>query len=146
MEFLALPLLPSDEMNPVWLAGVALSFFWWMQALGWSLPYFPARSLVLLLIGVVHLLVGLIPLSAFSLLLQTRGFILIVLHCFQLCPLLLQGLKWMRSGRWEGTLFPILHWRKFVPGFGAETKPEISICVSGRNSGWNGSGRGACCR
>jgi hypothetical protein len=49
-------------LERLWLGAVILSFFWWMQALAWSLPLFPGRQLVIVLVGVAHALLGVTPL------------------------------------------------------------------------------------
>jgi len=55
------PLSLESGVPPLWLGSVILSFFWWIQALSWSMPQFPARSLIMLFVAVAHLLIGLTP-------------------------------------------------------------------------------------
>ena len=52
----------SGPLSPLWLGAVSLSFFWWMQALSWSLPQFPGRPVIVILVAVLHLLIGLMRL------------------------------------------------------------------------------------
>jgi hypothetical protein len=110
------PLLPADGLSPFWLGAVLLSFFWWMQTLGWSLPYFLGRSLVLLMAAVIHLLVALAPLASSPLLLTLRIPILTAMLGLAAVTAV-GGLKWIRCGRWEGPsrlftflgkIFPVL--------------------------------------
>jgi hypothetical protein len=45
----------------LWISTVLLSLFWWMQALAWSLPLPKVRSVVMLMMVVLHLLVWRMP-------------------------------------------------------------------------------------
>lgn len=119
------PLLPAVGLNPLWLGAVLLSFFWWMQALGWSLPDIPGRSLVLVGTGVVHLLVALIPLASSALLLRLRGPILVAM--LGLAPVTaVNGLRWMRCGRWEGPP-RLAAWHAKIRGaLSRKTSPKFS--------------------
>lgn len=119
------PLLPANGLSPIWLEGVALSFFWWMQALGWGLPYFPARSLILLMAAVVHLLVGLIPLSSSAVLLQWRGLILGVM-LLSAVLVAVHGLKWMRCGAWEGPSRFYGLWKRVAPALAPKLSKKFS--------------------
>jgi hypothetical protein len=94
------PLVPAPDIPPLWLGAVILSFFWWIQALSWSLLGFPGRSLIMLFVAVAHLLIGFTPLlngvppagrwSILAALLISAIFFAVI------------GLKSVRSGTWEG--------------------------------------------
>ena len=94
---------PSSVSDLLWISAVLLSLFWWMQALAWSLPLLKVRSVVLLLVVVIHLLVGRAAADA-------RGYCVIQGgngESWRLCslsavPAAWIGLKLMRQGRWEG--------------------------------------------
>jgi hypothetical protein len=115
-KWILTPVLPSLGLSPLWLGAVLLSFFWWMQTLGWSLPYFPGRSMVLLMSAVMHLLVALMPLASSPILLALR---LPILAFMLVAPTFtaVNGLKWMRFGRWEGASgwFPAV--KRIAPAF-----------------------------
>jgi len=113
-KWIAQPTLPSNLLDPLWLGAVALSFFWWMQALGWSLPYFLGRSLILLALGVAHLFVGAIPLSQFGFLVEWRAAIVVFMLLSALATAVI-GLRWMRCGHWEGPSRLGSFWAKFAP-------------------------------
>lgn len=95
-------LIPANvALSPLWLGAVNLSFFWWTQALAWSLPRFPGRSLVMVGAGIAHLALGLLPLSPLPLSLPLRW---LLLGCLLLSAVgaALQGLSWTRHGAWQG--------------------------------------------
>jgi len=95
------PLVHLSALNPFWLGAVILSFFWWMQALAWSLPLMPGRSLIMLIVAVIHLGVGLMPLLPASGLAGWQWPSLAVLLVTALLTARI-GLGLMREGKWEG--------------------------------------------
>jgi len=84
-----------------WIGSIALSFFWWMQALSWSLPLHQARALVMLFVSVIHLLVAVMPLASTPMAAGWRWSIMAVMLLSAVLTALI-GLKWMRRGTWEG--------------------------------------------
>ena len=94
------PLGVFGGMDVLWIGLVQLSFFWWLQALGWSLPPMPGRSLILLVAGLGHLLPGLMPQMFPELGAGWRWSVLVILwlgawivaNC---------GMALMRRGTWE---------------------------------------------
>lgn len=95
------PLAPAGALTPLWLGAVNLSFFWWIQALAWGLPLFPGRSLLVLVVSVVHLLAGVLPLMPVPISDHARWLLLLLL-VLAAVNLAILGLKWMRQGAWEG--------------------------------------------
>jgi len=86
----------------LWTSAVLLSFFWWMQALAWSLPLPKARMLLLVLMGMLHYFVWRMPqmrANAFS------GWQWPILFALlgSAVPAAWIGLKRMRQGSWEGS-------------------------------------------
>lgn len=83
------------------ISAVLLSFFWWMQALAWSLPLLKGRVLVLLVVGLIHLLVAIPPQMPVRISSGCQWRILAAL-LVSAVPAAWIGLKGMREGRWEG--------------------------------------------
>lgn len=125
------PRVGISATNLLWTNAVLLSFFWWMQALAWSLPLLKGRVLIDLLIAVIHLLVGLSPLMPVSALSKWQWPILVALLGSAI-PAAWLGLKLIRQGRWEGPSRISMFWserrparargprRKFHSAFGAQ--------------------------
>jgi len=95
------PLGYAGPVTPLWLGAVCLSFFWWSQALAWSLPRMGGRGFALLIISVLHLLIGLAPLSPVPVAAGWHWLILAGLLGTAVLVAFI-GLKWTRRGAWEG--------------------------------------------
>ena len=103
--WLKLVLRPLDlfaDLDPLWLGAVTLSFFWWMQALAWSMPLLPGRVFIVLTVSVIHLAIGLMPMP------DGPMHVAAIWRCLILAVMLLSallaaltGLKLMRRGTWE---------------------------------------------
>ena len=100
-QFVLRPLGWSGPLVAPWISAIALSFFWWMQALSWSLPLLQARALVMLFVSVIHLLVAVMPLAATPIAAGWRWSIIAALLVSAVLTAL-TGLRWMRRGTWEG--------------------------------------------
>jgi len=99
---LVLPHLSAINVsNLPWIGTVLLSLFWWTQALEWSLPLLKVRSVVLLMVVVIHLLVLVLPQIPTDISSQWQWRILAAL-LVSVLPAAWLGLKFMRQGRWEG--------------------------------------------
>ncbi len=99
----------------LWIGLVQLSFFWWLQALGWSLPPMPGRSLVILLAGIAHLLPGLMPQMFPDLPLGWRWLVLVLLF-FTAWTIAGFGLSLMRRGVWDDPARFASLWNLLHPG------------------------------
>jgi hypothetical protein len=130
-ELVLQPLKPAGAFDSLWLGAVVLSFFWWMQALAWSFPLLPGRSLVIVMVAVFHLLLGLLPLAPTFFLSGWRWPILVALLVSAVLVAWI-GVKLMRQGRWEGPSPMARFWsrlgsawargrrKKFRSAFGAQ--------------------------
>jgi hypothetical protein len=90
-----------DATTVLWISGVLLSFFWWMQALAWSLPLVRFRSLVMLAVGLIHLAVGVMPQLPFGISSGWQWGIVAAL-LVSAVAFAWVGLKLMRQGKWDG--------------------------------------------
>ena len=77
-----------------------LSVFWWMQALAWAMPLMPGRSLIMLIVALIHLLVGCLPLMPVSRLSGWQWPMLAVLLISAVMTAWI-GLGLMRQGNWD---------------------------------------------
>ena len=102
-----LGLLPVYDLS--WISIVALSFFWWMQALAWGLPLVRFRSFVMVAVAFVHLIVGVMPQLSLSISPRWQWGILIAL-LVSAVPSAWIGLKLMRQGRWDGPSWISMFW------------------------------------
>jgi hypothetical protein len=129
---LVLPHLSAINVsNLLWISTVLLSLFWWMQALEWSLPLLKVRSVVLLMVVVIHLLVLVLPQMPANIASGWQWRILAALLASAV-PAAWIGLKLMRQGRWEGPSQISMLWsrlrlerargarKKFGSAFGAQ--------------------------
>jgi hypothetical protein len=103
--WLKMVLRPLDlftAIDPIWLGVVTLSFFWWMQALAWSMPLLPGRALIVLTVTLIHLAVGLMAMPDLPVQVAA-GWRWMILSVLLLSAVLaaLSGLKLMRRGTWE---------------------------------------------
>jgi hypothetical protein len=135
------PLCPAGAIGPLWLGGVILSFFWWMQALAWSIPLIAGRSLMVVMMAVIHLLAGLWPLMPVNILSGWQWPMLAV----SLVSAVLAawaGLRLVRQGRWEGPSAISLFWRHWHPArAGARRKKfgsafRAQFWLEWRRQGW----------
>jgi hypothetical protein len=94
-------LIAIPASNLLWISTVLLSFFWWMQALAWSLPSLKGRVFIDLMMAVTHVLVGVMPMMPVSALSRWQWPILLAL-LVAVVPAAWVGLKLVRQGRWEG--------------------------------------------
>jgi hypothetical protein len=92
-------LLPVYDL--FWISTVLLSFFWWMQALAWSLPMVQFRSLVMVGVALIHLVVGVMPQLPFDISPGWQWGILSAL-LGSAVPVAWLGLRLMRRGSWDG--------------------------------------------
>ena len=104
-------LLAFTVADLLWTSTVLLSFFWWIQALAWSLPSFKGRMLTVFIVGVLHFLVWRPPpilAGSFS------GWQKPMLAAFLVCavPVAWTGLKLVRQGRWEGPSRVAMLWSR----------------------------------
>jgi len=104
-------LSPVGAIGPLRLGGVILSFFWWMQALTWSLPLVQGRSLIVVLMAVIHLLAGLAPLLPVKNLSAWEWPILSTLLVSAVLTAWV-GLGLTRQGNWEGPSQLSLAWNR----------------------------------
>ena len=111
MAFVLKPLgfLPAYDLW--WISAVLLSFFWWMQALAWSLPLVRFRSLVMVAAALLHLSVGVLPQLPFDISPGWQWGILATLLVTAV-PVAWLGLKLMRQGTWEGPSRISLLWSR----------------------------------
>ena len=111
MKFVLRPLGFVPNYDLLWMTLVALSFFWWMQALAWSLPLVKFRSFVMVAAAMLHLVVGVLPQLPFAISPAWQWGILTALLVSAM-PFAWVGLKLMRKGTWDDlTWASILHSR-----------------------------------
>jgi hypothetical protein len=84
----------------LWTSAVLLSFFWWLQALAWSLPLPKTRMLLMVLMGMFHFFVWRMPQMQANALSGWQWSILSAL-LVSAVPSAWIGLKLMRQGSWE---------------------------------------------
>ncbi|MFZ1073375.1 MAG: hypothetical protein WAO21_08050 [Verrucomicrobiia bacterium] len=125
----------------LWTSAVLLSFFWWLQALAWSLPLPKARMLAMVMMGLLHFFIWRMPQMRANALSGWQWPILSVLLASAV-PVAWTGLKQMRQGSWEGpsrisTLWSRLRFarartsrKKFRSAFGAQ------FWLEWRRQGW----------
>jgi hypothetical protein len=113
-QYILQPLAHTSALNPYWLGAIVVSFFWWMQALAWSLPLMPGRSLIMLIVALIHLGVGILPLLPNSL----SGWQWLILVVLLVSAVLTAwtGLGLMRQGKWDGPSRLNLFWNRW-PSF-----------------------------
>ena len=113
---LVLPHLSAINVsNLLWISTVLLSLFWWMQALEWSLPLLKVRSVVLLMVVVIHFLMLLLPglvMTFAPVWTGQSGWLWGILYALLMSalPVAWIGLKLMRQGRWEGPSWISMLW------------------------------------
>jgi hypothetical protein len=98
-----------------WISIVALSFFWWMQALAWGLPLVWLRSFVTVAMALLHLIVGVIPQLTFIFNISPGwqwGIAATLL--VSAVPSAWVGLKLMREGRWDGSSWISILWSRLL--------------------------------
>jgi hypothetical protein len=98
----------------LWTCAVLLSFFWWLQALAWSLPLPKGRMLFMVLMGMLHFFVWRMPQMRAGALSGWQWPILSAL-LVSAVPVAWIGLKLMRQGSWEGPSWISRYWSR--PGF-----------------------------
>ncbi|MGA2176118.1 MAG: hypothetical protein ABSH38_14170 [Verrucomicrobiota bacterium] len=125
----------------LWTGAVLLSFFWWIQALAWSLPLPKGRMLALVIMGMFHFFVWRMPQMRANALSGWQWPILAAL-LVSAVPAAWIGLKLMRQGRWEGPSRISMVWSrlrlarapgrrgKFGSAFGAQ------FWLEWRRQGW----------
>ena len=125
----------------LWTSAVLLSFFWWLQALAWSLPLPKARMLAMVMMGLLHFFVWRMPQMRANALSGWQWPILSVLLASAV-PVAWTGLKQMRQGSWEGPSRISTFWsrlcfarartsrKKFRSAFGAQ------FWLEWRRQGW----------
>ena len=125
----------------LWTSTVLLSFFWWIQALAWSLPSFKGRTLILFILGLAHFLVWHpLPILTGS----SSGWQKPLLAAFLVGagPVAWAGLKLMRQGAWEGRSPITMPWQRPSSGrvrvwqkaFGSAFRAQLWL--EWRRQGW----------
>ncbi len=104
--------LPAYDL--FWISIVALSYFWWMQALAWGLPLVRFKSFVMLAVAFVHLIVGVMPQLPFVISFGWQWGILTAL-LVSAVPSAWVGLKLVREGRWDGSSWISILWSRLLP-------------------------------
>jgi hypothetical protein len=134
-------LIAIPASNLLWIGTVLLSFFWWMQALAWSLPSLKGRVCIDLMMAATHFLLGALPMMPVNALTRWRWPILIALLA-TVVPAAWVGLKMVRQGRWDGPSSVARFWshlrsplawrprRRFHSSFGAQ------FWLEWRRQGW----------
>ena len=130
-EFVLKPLGPFPPFDSVWALMMLLSFFWWMQAVTWSLPLLRTRSLILVVVAVVHLLVAILPVMPIHPS-PAMQWAMAAAMLVSAVPVAWMGLSLMRQGSWEGTVLVFKPWsenrlaglwirrKRFGSAFGAQ--------------------------
>lgn len=115
LVFILKPLGLFPVYNLSWISIVALSFFWWMQALAWGLPLVWLRSFVTLAMALLHLTVGVMPQLTFIFNISPgwQWGILVAL-LVSAVPSAWVGLKLMRAGRWNGSSWISILWSRLL--------------------------------
>ena len=115
VAFVLKPLGLFPVYNLSWISIVALSFFWWMQALAWGLPLVRFRSFVMVAVALVHLTVGALPQLTFVFNISPGwqwGIAATLL--VSALPSAWLGLKLMREGRWDGPSWISILWNRWL--------------------------------
>jgi hypothetical protein len=125
----------------LWTSAVLLSFFWWLQALAWSLPLPKGRMLAMATMGMVHFLAWRIPGMRSNALLGWQWPILSALLVSAMSVAWV-GLKVIRQGRWDSPSRISLFWDRLVPAR-ARGRPEkflsafrAQLWLEWRRQGW----------
>lgn len=135
------PLCPAGALDPLWLGGVVLSFFWWMQALAWSLLLIPGRSLIVVVMAVIHLAAGLTPLLPMEYLFGWQWPMLAILLGSAVLTAWM-GLGLMRQGRWEGPAQISRFWSRWRPARARGARQKFGSALGAqfwfewRRQGW----------
>lgn len=111
LAFVLKPLGFLPAYDRLWISIVALSFFWWMQALAWGLPLVRFRSLVMVAVAMIHLTVGVLPQLPFVISFGWQWGILTAL-LVSAVPSAWVGLKLMREGQWDGSSWISILWSR----------------------------------
>ena len=114
VKFVLKPLGFVPNYDLLWMTLVVLSFFWWMQALAWSLPLFRFRSLAMVAAAMLHLVVGVMPQLPFFIAPGWQWGILTAL-LVSAVPSAWVGLKLMRKGTWDGLTWTSILWNRRSP-------------------------------
>jgi hypothetical protein len=134
-------LIAIPASNLLWISAMLLSFFWWMQALAWSLPSLKGRVCIDLMMAATHFFVGAMPMMPVTALSRWRWPMLIAL-LGAVVPAAWVGLTLVRQGRWEGPSPIARFWshrrsaraqssrKKFHSAFGAQ------FWLEWRRQGW----------
>jgi len=135
------PACPAGAVSPLWLGGVILSFFWWMQALAWTIPLVPVKSLLVIMMVVIHLLAGLTPLMPLDILAGWQWPILATLLASAVLTAWV-GLRLVRQGRREGPSQISLIWSRWQPAWTAGGRKKFGSAFGAqfwlewRRQGW----------
>ena len=135
------PLVHGGSLSPCWPGAVMLSVFWWMQALAWAMPLMPGRSLIMLIVALIHLLVGCLPLMPVS---RLSGWQWPMLAGLLMSAVMTAwiGLGLMRQGNWDGPSRIARFWSRRHPArtrkagrkFGSAF--EAQFWLEWRRQGW----------
>jgi hypothetical protein len=112
MKFILKPLGFAPNYDLFWMTFVVLSFFWWIQALAWSLPLVRFRSFVIVAAALLHLVVGVMPQLPFDNSPARQWGILTAL-LVSAVPFAWVGLKLMRRGTWDGLTWTSILWNRW---------------------------------
>ena len=118
------PLGAFAGLDLLWIGLVQLSLFWWLQAIGWSLPPMPGRSLVILLAGIGHLLPGLIP-QMFPELHPGWRWLLLGTLFLAAWTIAGVGLTLMRRGMWDDPPRLMSLWNRLCPARSQATRKKF---------------------
>ena len=114
MKFVLKPLGFAPNYDLLWMTFVVLSFFWWVQALSWSLPLVRFRSFVIVAAALLHLVVSVMPQLPFDISPARQWGILTAL-LVSAVPFAWVGLKLMREGTWDGLTWTSIFWNRRSP-------------------------------
>jgi len=118
------PLGAFAGFDLLWIGLVQLSLFWWLQAMGWSLPPMPGRSLVILLAGIGHLLPGLMP-QVFPELHPGWRWLLLGTLFVAAWTTAGVGLSLMRRGIWDDPPRLMSLWKRLRPARSQATRKKF---------------------
>lgn len=113
VAFVLKPLGFVPAYDLLWVSAVMLSFFWWMQALVWSLPLVRFRSFVMVAAALFHFLVGVMPQLPFIISPRWQWGIMSAL-LVSAVPSAWVGLKLMRAGKWDGPSWISVLWSRLL--------------------------------
>jgi hypothetical protein len=131
----------------VWTSTVLLSFFWWMQALAWSLPWVRGSELVIITLGVIHFLVWRLS-SLLAIIAPGRtlapAWLWGILAALLLSALTVAwvGLKLVRQGSWEDPSRISTLWSRLLLGQGRARRKSFGSALRAqfwlewRRQGW----------